>query len=82
MASVAAATARNGSWVQERILLGMTFREYLRSLWTPFNVVCAAILAVGVPLLVYRFAFGLGATTNLSQTQPWGLWIGFDMMTG
>jgi hypothetical protein len=32
----------SSSWVQERILLGMTFREYLRSLWTPFNVVCAA----------------------------------------
>ena len=82
MADVVAATGRNGSWVQERILLGMTFREYLRSLWTPFNVVCAAILAVGLPVLVYRFAAGLGATTNLSQTQPWGLWIGFDMMTG
>ena len=73
---------RSGSWVQERILLGMTFREYLKSLWTPFNVVCAAILAVGLPVLVARFYLGLGATTNLSQTQPWGLWIGFDMMTG
>jgi Ni/Fe-hydrogenase subunit HybB-like protein len=82
MASVVAAPDRNGSWVQERILLGMTPREYVTSLWTPFNVVCAAILAVGLPILVYRFAAGLGATTNLSQTQPWGLWIGFDMMTG
>ncbi len=82
MSSVVTAPDRGGSWVQERIFLGMTFREYLKSLWTPFNVVCAAILAVGLPVLVYRFAFGLGATTNLSQTQPWGLWIGFDMMTG
>jgi Ni/Fe-hydrogenase subunit HybB-like protein len=82
MDSLATVPGRNGSWVQDRILLGMTYREYLRSLWTPFNVVCAAILAVGLPVLVYRFAAGLGATTNLSQTQPWGLWIGFDMMTG
>jgi Ni/Fe-hydrogenase subunit HybB-like protein len=83
MASVAATThGRSGSWVQENILLGMSFREYLRSLWTPFNVVCAAILAVGIPVLVMRFWLGLGSTTNLSQTQPWGLWIGFDMMTG
>src|SRR5512137_2706005 len=82
MDNVATASDRSSSWVQERILLGMTFREYLKSLWTPFNVVCAAILAVGLPVLVYRFAAGLGATTNLSQTQPWGLWIGFDMMTG
>jgi Ni/Fe-hydrogenase subunit HybB-like protein len=71
-----------GSWVQEKIFLGKTFKEYVRSLWTPFNVVSAAVLAVGFPLLVYRFVAGLGATTNLSQTQPWGLWIGFDMMTG
>jgi Ni/Fe-hydrogenase subunit HybB-like protein len=82
MNSVVATPERSGSWVQENILLGMTFREYLKSLWTPFNVVCAAILAVGLPVLLVRFYLGLGATTNLSQTQPWGLWIGFDMMTG
>jgi Ni/Fe-hydrogenase subunit HybB-like protein len=82
MNSVIVTPERSGSWVQERILLGMTFREYLRSLWTPFNVICAAILAVGLPVLFVRFYLGLGATTNLSQTQPWGLWIGFDMMTG
>jgi Ni/Fe-hydrogenase subunit HybB-like protein len=79
---VTATTEQPGSWVQERILLGMSFREYLKSLWTPFNVVCAAFLAVGLPVLFVRFYLGLGATTNLSQTQPWGLWIGFDMMTG
>ncbi|HQR28955.1 MAG TPA: Ni/Fe-hydrogenase cytochrome b subunit [Anaeromyxobacteraceae bacterium] len=83
MASVATNThGRSGSWAQENLLLGMSFKDYLRSLWTPFNVVAAAILAVGLPVLVMRFWFGLGATTNLSQTQPWGLWIGFDMMTG
>ncbi len=82
MASVVTAPARQGSWVQERIFLGMTLKQYLASLWTPFNIVCAAILAVGLPVLVIRFALGLGSTTNLSQTQPWGLWIGFDMMTG
>jgi Ni/Fe-hydrogenase subunit HybB-like protein len=82
MDSIVTTSDRSGSWVQERILLGMSFRQYLRSLWTPFNVVCAAFLAVGLPVLFMRFYLGLGATTNLSQTQPWGLWIGFDMMTG
>jgi Ni/Fe-hydrogenase subunit HybB-like protein len=67
---------------REKILLGMGLREYVRSCCTPVNAVAAVILAVGVPLLVYRFAAGLGATTNLSQSYPWGLWIGFDMMTG
>jgi len=71
-----------GSWFNEKILLGMSTRAYLRSLITPFNLIVTVILAAGLPLIVYRFAAGLGATTNLSQTQPWGLWIGFDMMTG
>ncbi|HEU4382895.1 MAG TPA: Ni/Fe-hydrogenase cytochrome b subunit [Anaeromyxobacteraceae bacterium] len=80
MAHVTAATAP--SWFQDKILLGMSLRQYLRSLLTPLNGLAFAICAVGLPLIVYRFAAGLGATTNLSQTQPWGLWIGFDMMTG
>ncbi|MBZ0263512.1 Ni/Fe-hydrogenase cytochrome b subunit [bacterium] len=29
-----------------------------------------------------RFFFGLGATTNLGDGVPWGLWIGFDVMSG
>lgn len=70
------------SFVQDKIFLGMTPSAYVRSLLTPMNLVVAAILAIGLPLLVYRFAAGLGATTNLSQTAPWGIWIGFDMMTG
>jgi Ni/Fe-hydrogenase subunit HybB-like protein len=70
------------SFVREKILLGMSWKEYLRSLLTPTNAVATFILIIGVPLLVYRFAAGLGATTNLSQTAPWGIWIGFDMMTG
>ena len=31
---------------------------------------------------VNRFIFGLGATTNLNDSTPWGLWIGFDVMSG
>ena len=82
MASAGATTLGQGSFVREKLLLGMSLPEYLRSLVTPFNLVAAAILAVGVPCLVYRFAAGLGASTNLSQAYPWGLWIGFDMMCG
>ena len=29
-----------------------------------------------------RFIFGLGATTNLTDSTPWGLWIGSDVMGG
>ncbi len=31
---------------------------------------------------VARLAFGLGAATNLSDSTPWGLWVGFDVMGG
>jgi Ni/Fe-hydrogenase subunit HybB-like protein len=51
-------------------------------LLTPFNVIAAIILAIGIPIIVLRFAKGLGATTNLSNYNPWGLWIGFDVVTG
>ena len=49
---------------------------------TPFNVVTGVIVAMGAVLLTIRFAFGLGSITNLSQDVPWGLWIGFDVVTG
>ncbi len=70
------------SFLKDKILLGMNAKDYVRSCCTPGNALAAMILVVGIPLLVIRFAVGLGATTNLSQTAPWGLWIGFDMMTG
>jgi Ni/Fe-hydrogenase subunit HybB-like protein len=78
----AVALAGSSSFLREKVLLGMGWGEYLRSLLTPGNAVAAIILVVGIPLLAYRFAAGLGATTALSQAYPWGLWIGFDMMTG
>jgi Ni/Fe-hydrogenase subunit HybB-like protein len=51
-------------------------------LLTPFNVISAPIILLGLVLIVLRFAKGLGATTNLSQEFPWGIWIGFDVVTG
>jgi Ni/Fe-hydrogenase subunit HybB-like protein len=71
-----------GASFREKIFMGMGAREYVRSCLTPVNVVAAVILAIGIPVLVLRFWKGLGATTNLNQAFPWGLWIGFDMMTG
>jgi len=41
------------------------------------------ILLVGIGFIasLLRFIYGLGATTNLSDTYPWGLWISFDVVT-
>src|SRR5512138_835298 len=70
------------AWLKDTILMGMTVREYLRSMFTPFNFIAGIILATGVPVIIYRFAYGLGASTNLSQVNPWGLWIGLDVLSG
>jgi Ni/Fe-hydrogenase subunit HybB-like protein len=53
-----------------------------RKLFTPFNLIAAFILAGGAIIAAIRFLKGLGSTTNLTDTVPWGLWIGFDVMTG
>ena len=49
---------------------------------TPFNVISIPIMLLGLTLIIIRFWKGLGAITNLSQDIPWGLWIGFDVVTG
>src|SRR5210317_955835 len=51
-------------------------------LLTPFNVISVAIMLTGAVILFFRFAYGLGSVTNLSQAYPWGIWIGFDVVTG
>ncbi len=49
---------------------------------TPFNLISIPVMLLGAVLLTIRFYKGLGAITNLSQDFPWGLWIGFDVLTG
>lgn len=53
-----------------------------RNLLTPFNVVAGIIVIIGLVITAIRFTRGLGATTNLSDYNPWGLWIGFDLLVG
>jgi Ni/Fe-hydrogenase subunit HybB-like protein len=46
---------------------------------TPLGIYVLAVLTLlGVITGVYRLVVGLGATTNLSDYYPWGLWIGAD----
>ncbi len=40
------------------------------------------LAGLAAAVAVLRFALGLGASTALSDTTPWGLWIGFDVMGG
>jgi len=83
--SQAAAARRSPTFREE---LGRTIRFFLSELKpkgkiiTPFNVITGIIILAGLTLIVIRFAFGLASVTNLSQAFPWGIWIGFDVVTG
>ena len=38
-----------------------------------------ALIAVGVGVGIARLVYGMGATTNLNDSYPWGLWIIYDV---
>ncbi len=60
-------------------------RQELRpkgKLLTTFNMISIPIMAATAVILFFRFSQGLGSVTNLNQEFPWGLWVGFDVITG
>ena len=50
--------------------------------FTPFNIVAGIILIIGAILTVLRFTMGFETVTNLDNNNPWGIWIGFDLLCG
>ncbi|WP_321477918.1 NrfD/PsrC family molybdoenzyme membrane anchor subunit [uncultured Paludibaculum sp.] len=42
----------------------------------------AVIMLVAAYATFVRFYYGLGASTNLSDQFPWGIWVGFDVLCG
>jgi Ni/Fe-hydrogenase subunit HybB-like protein len=51
-------------------------------LLTPGVWTLITLLLLGVICGLYRFIFGLAASTNLDQQHPWGLWIAMDVGSG
>jgi len=49
---------------------------------TTLKSILWALVGVLAAVTVVRFTHGLGSVTNLSDAAPWGLWIGFDVMSG
>lgn len=49
---------------------------------TPGRLVLASLAGIGGGLALFRLLFGLGASTNLSDRWPWGLWVWWDVLTG
>lgn len=53
-----------------------------KSAFNTFNLVAGAIILVGLVITVIRFTQGIGSVTNLDNNNPWGIWIGFDLLCG
>ncbi|MCL4819900.1 MAG: Ni/Fe-hydrogenase cytochrome b subunit [Vicinamibacteria bacterium] len=51
-------------------------------LMTPFFRKLLFFVALGAAAVLWRFAFGIGAVSNLNDGYPWGIWIAFDVVTG
>ena len=48
----------------------------------PWRMLAILILVAGLAAAFRRFYFGLGASTNLTDEFPWGLWVSFDVLCG
>ncbi|MCK3682981.1 NrfD/PsrC family molybdoenzyme membrane anchor subunit [Maribellus sp. YY47] len=54
-----------------------------RGKWiTPFNVISIPVMLVGAAIIIIRFINGIGAVSNVNQDIPWGVWKGFNVITG
>ncbi|CCO07341.1 exported hypothetical protein [Desulforamulus hydrothermalis Lam5 = DSM 18033] len=49
---------------------------------TPIRKLLILLAALCLGVSIFRLATGLGTVTNLNDDWPWGLWIGFDVLTG
>jgi Ni/Fe-hydrogenase subunit HybB-like protein len=50
--------------------------------FTPWRVIVAAIFAAGLYATYARFFLGFSRATNLTDPQPWGLWVGLGTLCG
>jgi len=70
------------SWFMDKLLMGLTWPEYMRRLITPFNIAAAIILSIGLPLLAIRYIFGLASVSHASQDYPWSVLLGWGLFGG
>jgi len=49
---------------------------------TFWRTIVALIFAAGIYSMYIRFALGFQAATNLTDPQPWGLWVGLGTLCG
>jgi Ni/Fe-hydrogenase subunit HybB-like protein len=49
---------------------------------TFWRVLGVVLVAAGAYSAIYRYLYGLGASTNLSDACPWGMWVSFNVLCG
>lgn len=49
---------------------------------SPLVTVLLFLMGIAFIIALIRFAIGIGAVSNLSNSYPWGFWISFDLFTG
>lgn len=69
-------------WITEKFFDNTPFKDYLKKQLTPINGVAAFIILCGLPLLLMRYLFGLGAVTHASNDQPWGMFLSWGLFAG
>ena len=47
-----------------------------------FPVILMVLAGIAFVIAMWRFIFGIGAISDLSNAYPWGFWVSFDLFTG
>lgn len=50
--------------------------------FTPTTIVLTILVINGLVFAFFRFVFGIGSITHLTNQYPWGIWIGIDVAAG
>lgn len=53
-----------------------------KSFFTPWRILAGLIFSAGAIATYMRFVMGWRAATNLSDGQPWGIWVGVSTLCG
>ncbi|MDA8170522.1 MAG: polysulfide reductase NrfD [Nitrospiraceae bacterium] len=69
-------------WFMDKLFMGMSVREYSRSIATPFNLIAALILAASAPVFYMRYVHGLASVVDASNYYPWGILLSWGIFAG
>ncbi len=62
--------------------LNLIVQPRFRLNFSPLVWVLLTLMGIAFIAAMTRYAFGIGAVSDLSYSYPWGFWISFDLFTG